>query len=494
MSVSPVDILLRRGLVFDGTGSAPVVADVALKGGTIAAVGELGDVAAAEVFDLDGKAVAPGFIDSHSHDDYACIRTPDMTAKISQGVTTVVVGNCGLSIAPLRFKGEVAEPFNLLGDRKAFSYNSFAAYARAVDEATPAVNVAALVGHSTLRKICLSDLDRPASADERQAMQALLADALRHGATGMSSGVYYAPAQAADAAEMLALASTVSAHGGVYATHIRSEYDAVAEALEEAFATARPAATPLIISHHKCAGVRNWGRSAQTLGLIERAAKKQPVCMDCYPYTAGSSVLNPELCDGEIKVLINSSQTHPAVAGRYLADIAAEWKISEREAAVRLQPGYACYFQIHEDDMRRILAHPLCMVGSDGLPNDKNPHPRLWGTFPRVLGHYARDLDLFPMAEAVAKMTGLTASRFGFTDRGRIAAGLAADITVFDPATVADRATFETPVQISAGIEHVFVNGVHCWAQGKATAGRGGRFLPGAGARVDASVLEISSK
>jgi len=491
MPVLSADILLRRGLVFDGSGSAPVVADVAIKGGMIAAVGDLGDMPAAEVMALDGKAVAPGFIDSHSHDDYACIRTPDMTAKISQGVTTVVVGNCGLSIAPLRFDGEVDEPFNLLGDRKAFSYKSFAAYARAIDQAAPAVNVAALVGHSTLRKICLADLGRPASGDERQAMQALLAEALRAGAAGLSSGVYYPPAQAADEAELLALASTVSAHGGVYATHIRSEYDAIAEALEEAFATARPARTPLIISHHKCAGVRNWGRSAETLGLIERASKKQPVCMDCYPYTAGSSVLNPDLCDGEIKVLVNASQTYPAAAGRYLKDIAAEWGTSEREAALRLQPGYACYFQIHEDDMRRILAHPLCMVGSDGLPNDLNPHPRLWGTFPRVLGHYARDLNLFPLAEAVAKMTGVTAKRFGFKDRGRVAPGLAADITVFDPATVADRATFENPVQISAGIEHVFVNGVHSWAHGQALAGRGGRFLPGAGVRATAP-LEAS--
>ena len=494
MPPSTADILLRRGLVFDGSGIAPVIADVALKGGVIAAVGDLGGTRAATVIDLDGKAVAPGFIDSHAHDDYACIRTPEMTAKISQGVTTVVVGNCGLSIAPLRFPDEVEEPFNLLGDRKAFAYNSFAAYAEAVDDARPAVNVAALVGHTMLRKICISDLDRPASPDERRAMQDLLADALRAGATGMSSGVYYPPARAADLAELTALAETVAAHGGVYASHIRSEYDEVAEALEEAFATTRAARTSLIISHHKCAGVHNWGRSAETLGLIERASKTQPVCMDCYPYTAGSSVLNPDLCDSEIQVLINSSQTYPGLAGCYLKDIASEWQVSEREAAVRLQPGYACYFQIHEDDMRRILAHPLCMIGSDGLPNDLNPHPRLWGTFPRVLGHYARDTKLFSMAEAVAKMTGLTAQRYGFKDRGRIAVGLAADITVFDPATVADRATFEAPVQISAGIEEVFVNGVHSWSGGQATAGRGGRFLPGAGVRADASTMAMSSK
>ncbi len=488
MPPESADILLRRGLVFDGNGGMPYTADVAIRDGRIAAVGDLRDVVAAQVFDIDGKAVAPGFIDAHSHDDYACIRAPEMTAKISQGVTTVVVGNCGLSVAPLRFEGKVEEPFNLLGDEKAFVYGSFAAYADAITRARPAVNVAALVGHTTLRKICLRDLGKAASPAERKAMQTFLADALRAGATGLSSGVYYPPAQAADLAELMALAETVSVHGGVYATHIRSEYDGVADALREAFATARRAQTPLIISHHKCAGVRNWGRAAETLGLIDAAAKDQPVCLDCYPYTAGSSVLNPDLCDGEIRVLINSSQRHPEMAGRYLKEIAAEWNLGEREAAVRLQPGYACYFQIHEDDMRKILAHPLCMVGSDGLPNDLNPHPRLWGTFPRVLGHYVRDLDLFPLAEAVAKMTGLPARRFGFSDRGRIAPGLAADITVFDPATVADRATFEKPVQMSAGIEEVFVGGVHSWSQGRAVGDRNGHFLPGVGASTPAAI------
>ncbi|MGN6210856.1 N-acyl-D-amino-acid deacylase family protein [Asticcacaulis sp.] len=486
MSPAPADILLRNGLVFDGGGDAPFRADIAIRDGLIIAVGDLADLPAGKSFDLGGKAVAPGFIDVHSHDDYACIRQPEMTAKISQGVTTVVVGNCGLSIAPLRFPNEPEEPFNLLGDFRAFAYASFADYAIAVDQARPAVNVAALVGHTTLRRICLPDLKKAASPAERKQMQALLAEALEAGATGMSSGVYYPPAAAADLDELTALARTVSAHGGVYATHIRSEYDGILEALEEAFTTASPTQTPLIISHHKCAGVRNWGRSVETLGLIDNAAKKQPVAMDCYPYTAGSSVLNPDLCDGEIKVLINSSETHPDQAGRYLHDIASEWGISECDAAVRLLPGYACYFQIHEDDMRRILAHPLCMVGSDGLPNDKNPHPRLWGTFPRVLGHYAREEKLFPLAEAIAKMTGLPAKRFGFHDRGRIAIGMAADITVFDADTVADRATFEKPVQISAGIEEVFVNGVHSWSQGRGLD-RAGGFLSHKRIRADAA-------
>ncbi len=193
----PADILLLNGLVFDGGGETPYVADIAIHDGVIVAMGDLSRMSAIQSFDLRDKAIAPGFIDVHSHDDYACIRQPEMTAKISQGVTTVVVGNCGLSIAPLRFPGAPEEPFNLLGDARAFAYNSFADYAAAIDQARPAVNVAALVGHTTLRKICLPDLGKPANTDERRQMQALLAEALQAGATGLSSGVYYAPAAAA---------------------------------------------------------------------------------------------------------------------------------------------------------------------------------------------------------------------------------------------------------------------------------------------------------
>ena len=477
MPVTTADTLLRNGLIFDGSGEAPFSGDIAISQGRIAAVGDLGDMTAAHVIDVRGKAVAPGFIDVHSHDDYACIHGPDMTNKISQGVTTVVAGNCGLSIAPLRFAGEPEEPFNLLGDAKAFVYDSFAAYTAAIDDACPAVNVAALIGHTTLRRICMSDLSRAASPDELARMVAILEDGLRAGATGLSSGVYYKPAYAADLNELTTLARAVSRHGGVYATHIRSEYDGIVEALHEAFATTRPEQTPLILSHHKCAGVHNWGRSIETLAVIDEASTQQPVAMDCYPYTAGSSVLNPDLCDGEIEVLISSSEACPEYAGRMLADIAAEWGIDQRAASLRLLPGFACYFQIHEDDMRRIMSHPLCMIGSDGLPNSRNPHPRLWGTFPRVLGRYARDLSLFSLSAAIFKMTSLPAERFGFHDRGRLVEGMAADITVFDPDTILDTATFEAPVQISRGVEEVLVNGVHAWSQGKGLARRGGRFL-----------------
>lgn len=471
------DLILRGGTVIDGTGAARYAADVGIRGERIAAVGDLAGERAASTVDVAGKIVAPGFIDTHTHDDCACLTAPDMVPKISQGVTTVVVGNCGLSVAPIRFPRSVPEPFNLLGQAKDFVFDRFADYADAVDAAQPRVNVAALVGHSTLRAACVRDLSRKANAVELTTMRAYVAEAMAAGAHGMSSGVFYPPAAAADIDELVAVAREVGAAGGVYATHIRDEYDGVIEALREAFATAAQAVVPLVVSHHKCAGVHNWGRSVHTLALLEETARRQPVGLDCYPYTAGSSVLEPDLADGEIDILINSSKPHPECAGRYLREISASWGVSQREAAERLVPGSACYFQIHEDDMRRILQHPLSMVGSDGLPNDPNPHPRLWGTFPRVLGKYAREQGLFPLETAVHKMTGLSAMRFGLAGRGRVAVGHAADLTIFDADTVLDRATFEQPRQTAAGIEHVYVNGQLAWRGGEPAGTRSGRFL-----------------
>lgn len=293
----------------------------------------------------------------------------------------------------------------------------------------------------------------------------------------MSSGVFYAPARAADLQELQILAGSVSEAGGVYTAHIRDELDGIVAALHEAFEVARPDRTSLVLSHHKCAGVRNWGRAPETLGLIDTARQTQPVHLDCYPYTAGSTVIRPDLADGEIEILINWSAPYPQLAGRTLKSIATEWGTSEAAAAERLMPGGASYFQMHEQDMRQILKHAGCMVGSDGLPHDSLPHPRLWGTFPRVLGHYARDLKLMSLEAAVHKMTGLSAATFGLSDRGVIAPGMKADITVFDPLTIIDRATYAAPTQMAEGIAHVFVNGALSWTNNSATATRHGRFL-----------------
>ena len=278
----------------------------------------------------------------------------------------------------------------------------------------------------------------------------------------------------------------------VYTTHIRDEYDEVSEALDEAFAIAGPERVRLVISHHKCAGVQNWGRSVETLGLIDAARRKQPVLLDCYPYTAGSTIIRDDLADGRIEVLVNWSEPHPEMAGRHLSEIAAEWGCDQPEAARRLAPGGASYFQIHEDDMRRIISHDGCMVGSDGLPADPLPHPRLWGTFPRVLGRYTRELGLFTLEQAVRMLSFEPATHWGFSDRGLIREGMAADLLVLDPDTVAPEmpevvrdlpAGARRLTQRARGLAATVVNGEVVLRDGKPTGSLPGQLLRGPYAR-----------
>lgn len=471
------DIIFRGGHLIDGTGKERVRADLAVSGERVAAIGDLSETAAKQVIDISGKILCPGFIDVHTHDDRACIDQPAMLPKISQGVTTVIVGNCGLSLAPLLNPEELPEPLNLLGEAQDFEFADFPSYIDAVDDARPAVNVAALVGHNTLRVATMADLGQKANPQELAAMRELLASAMDAGAVGLSSGVFYRPGQAADSDELLALAKVAAAKGGVYTTHLRDEYDKIIESMEEAFDTSSKARVPLIISHHKCAGVQNWGRTKDTLALIDKVRKCQSVHLDCYPYDAGSSVLDPELVDNKIEILVTWSQPYPEMGGRYLRDIAAEWQCTQQQAAERLLPGGGCYFQMHEDDVRRVLSHPASMVGSDGLPNDPHPHPRLWGAFPRVLGHYTRELELFSLEQAVHKMTGLSARQFGLASRGELSPNMIADLVVFDAETVSDSATYESPCQLASGIEFVCVNGQISWRHGEQVSARAGCFI-----------------
>ena len=469
------DTLLRGATLIDGTGRLAFRADLAITGDRIAAIGDLTSTRAATELNVRDKIVAPGFIDAHAHDDQACLGEPSMRAKISQGVTTVVVGNCGISLAPLADPIDLPEPLNLLGEPGHFRFPDFRSYFDAVDAARPATNVVSLVGHSTLRATTMDHLDRRATPAELGAMLDLLDDAMRAGAAGFSTGVYYAPSRAADNNEIGPLVQKTAEYAGVYASHVRDEYDGVLDSLHEALAAARIGGAPLVVSHHKCAGPRNWGRSRETLALLRRAGATQPVGLDCYPYDAGSTVLDPTMLAEGVPVLVTGSEPYPSMAGRYLDDIAAEWGCTDAEAAVRLRPGGACYFQMSESDVRRIMRFPETMIGSDGLPRDPRPHPRLWGTFPRVIRRYAMEQRLFSIEAAVHKMTGLTADRFSIVQRGRLEVGYYADLVVFDPKAIADRATYAHPTRTATGIECVFVNGCPSW--GIPDSRRAGRTL-----------------
>ncbi len=454
------------------------MADVAIEGERIIAIGNLPHYAAEDIFDGEGKVLAPGFVDAHTHDDTSVILAPQMLPKLSQGVTTVVVGNCGISAAPVQLRGEPPDPMNLLGDAKDFCYPTFAAYIHAVAAAQPAVNVAALVGHTALRNNHMDRLDRAATLGEIRGMRAQLQEALDHGATGLSTGLAYLSAYSASTEEVMALAELLASAGAIYATHLRSETEAMLQAMDEAVRIGRHAAVPVVISHLKCAGIANWGRSAEVLEWLDRARKEQPIGCDCYPYAAGSSTLDLRQVDARVKIQITWSKAHPEKAGQTLAEIAETWGVPLLEAAKRLQPAGAIYHSIAEEDMRTFLRHPGTMIGSDGLPNDPLPHPRLWGTFPRVLGRYCREQNLFSIGEAVRKMTSLPAQRFGLEDRGWVREGYFADLVLFDPATVRDVATFEDPARISVGIEAVWVNGTLSYREETSTGQRAGRFLP----------------
>ncbi len=474
------DLIIRDATVFDGMGTPRFGADVAVTGDRIVAVGELGAYQADREVDADGKALAPGFIDAHTHDDRAVLCGPAcMLCKMSQGVTTVVVGNCGISLSPVRMKSRPVPPLDLLGDETWFSFDSFGEYAERLARDPSPVNTYALIGHMSLRVEAMNgDTQRAATDREAAHMQARLKDALAQGASGFSTGLYYPPNMMAPTDEVIAVAEALRGAGGIYVTHMRDEANDVLLSIQETLRIGRDVNVPVVISHHKCSMPENFGRSAETLPMIDKAAGQQKVDFDIYPYAAGSTVLMPHRLRKDVPVQITWSVPHPEFAGRMLADIAMEWQLDPKVAAERLVPAGAIYFQMDEPDVQRIMAHRLAMIGSDGLPHDSYPHPRLWGTFPRVLGHYSRDLGLFSLEEAVRKMTGHTASVFGLVDRGIIREGAYADLVLFDPATVRDASTYDAPTRVAEGILETWVNGQSAYVFGDgATAARAGRLV-----------------
>lgn len=474
------DIVIENAVVIDGTGAPRYDGGVAVSGDRIAVLGDVSDIKADHRIDARGHVVAPGFIDCHTHDDRAVLDDPGMACKVTQGVTTVITGNCGVSLAPF-LPGDdwdMPVPMALLGNKSQYRFPSFSAYAKEFAKAPPAVNAAMLCGHNTLRAEAMQgDVKRPATDQEIARMRDKVRETLQAGAIGISSGLMYPAGFNAPTSEVAALAEEAGKYGGLYATHLRDEAEELVASIEEAAEIGRAGDIPVVLSHHKVTGRDNWGGTKLSLKRIEQLAEGQTIHFDVYPYVASATALMIDRISVAEKVLIVASDKHPRTAGWYLKDIAEEWGMSEAEAAEELLPAQAIYFAMHEDDVRRVLMHPRAMVGSDGIPGTDAPHPRLWGTFPRVLGYYAREQGLFSLEIAVHKMTGHTAGVFGFKDRGVLREGAVADITIFDPKTVLDRATFEKPTTPSDGIEYVMVSGDLVCENGRQTSARPGRLL-----------------
>jgi N-acyl-D-amino-acid deacylase len=472
-----MDLVIRNATVIDGTRAPRFQADVGISAGRIAAIGKAPK--GRKEIDATGKILSPGFIDAHTHDDRLMLSSPEMTPKVSQGVTTVVAGNCGISLAPAPkgMRAPVTPPIDLMDDEgEWFRFPTFRAYVEELNRKPAATNCALLVGHTMLRVQTMEDVAKPASQKHIVSMRAMVEEALDAGAVGVSTGLYYEPACAAPTEEVIEVCRPLSKRNALYCTHMRDEGDHIVDSLEETFRIGRELNVPVVISHHKLAGTPNHGRSAETLPLIEKAMRSQKIGLDCYPYCASSTILSFGRTKVASRTLVTWSKPHPEFQGMDLRDIAAKMGRSLEETVGQLLPAGAIYFSMDEKDVQRILSFEHTMIGSDGLPHDAAPHPRLWGTFPRVLGHYSKGLSLFPLETAVYKMSGLTAKTFGLADRGQIREGYAADLVLFDE-SVEESATFEKPMQAAKGIDTVIVNGQAVWRGGKPTGARPGKVL-----------------
>ena len=495
------DVLIRGAALFDGTGATPRLEDVALRGDRIARIGGLGDARAPVTIDATGLALAPGFIDVHTHDDFALVVRPEMDFKTLGGVTTVVVGNCGFGAAPFPMAAIMARMFH--PDATLPEWNGYAGYFAQLEREPASTNAAVLVGHGTVRASVMRNENRSPTPTELEAMKQIVREGRDAGAVGFSSGLVYEPGKFATTDELVALAAEMSGTGALYATHMRNEGTGLLDSVREAIEIGRRAALPVQISHHKAAGADAWGLVHESLRLIERAqAEGLDVHADQYPYTAGSTSLAAIVQNGGFEtspsalgsiapehVVIASASKRPDWEGRSIAQLALELELPARAAALRaleLSPGVtAVMHSMNEDDVRTVMRHKSTMIGSDGIPSlPGKPHPRLWGTFARVLGRYARDLGLFPLEEGIHRMTGFPARKFGLRDRGVIRENAAADIVIFDAARIIDVGTYEDPNHPPAGIHHVFVNGTRVVRDGAHTGARPGRPLRRAEARA----------
>ena len=473
------DLIVRNATVIDGIKTPRFAASIGVRDGRIAEIGTLDHAKADLEIDATGLVAAPGFIDAHTHDDRLLLSDRDVMPKLSQGVTTVVTGNCGISLAHSPApNGAPTPPLDLLDSEGGwFRFQSFRAYREELEARPASINAACLVGHTSFRVATMDRLDRVATTAEISRMRAMAHESLVSGAIGISTGTAYPPAACATTEEIIEVCRPLAELGGLYVTHMRNEDDEITDSMEETFTIGRELGAPVVISHHKCVGKRNHGRSPETLALIEERSRSQPVGLDCYPYIASSTILRRDRLEQSSRIIVTWSKPHPELSGLDLDEAAQRLGLSKADAVEAIKPAGAIYFMLDEQDVQRILKFDDTMIGSDGLPHDAKPHPRLWGTFPRVLGHYSRDLKLFPLETAVCKMTALAAARFGLKDRGVLKAGAHADITLFNPDTVIDNADFQQSTRMASGIETVIVAGVPVWREGKPTGARPGRVL-----------------
>ena len=525
------DILIKGASIIDGAGNHPFNGDVGITDGKIVAILHPEEPAAAkQVLDASGLVVSPGFIDTHTHDDLYLIVDPQCSQKLLQGVTTVVIGNCGLSMAPVSdthaddFKAAVPRG-SFLGDNF-WSLRTFGQFLEKLDAAKPGINVVPQVGHGTIRIAVMGFENRPPSETEMAEMKRLTADAMKSGAFALSTGLIYVPGIYAETEEIIELARVAAEYGGIYTTHMRSEGDQEMAAIQETLRIAREANIAVHIAHHKVAGRKNFGNSRTTLKTFSDARTEGlTVTWDQYPYKAGSTylpaalpphiqaqdqyatklkdpVMRQQIRDeilsggdgtwenliagaGFENVVISASPHHPDFLGKSITDIAQmagkdpfdvyfDLAIEEKREALII------IFMMDDDDVERILKHPGTMIGSDGVPSLSKTtqiHPRMTGTFPRVLGLYARQKGTITLEDAVRKMTSLSAQTFGLYNKGILRPGMDADLVVFDPDTIIDRSTFEDPMQSPEGIRWVMVNGQIAAEDGKITGATSGKVL-----------------
>ncbi len=523
-----VDILIRGAMVFDGGGGPPLEADVAITGDRIASVGrDIAPHAAKRVLDARGLAAAPGFVDIHGHSDYHLLLTPTAESAVLQGVTCEVGGNCGYSAAPIwgPWWEDRARSYREIYGLD-HGWHEVGDYFRRLLDTGISINFGLLIGHNTLRGSAMGGADRAPTAEEMQAMVAALERGMDEGALGLSTGLVYSPACFSSPEELAALTAVAGRKGGLLTTHMRSEGDGLLEAIQEVIAAAEAGRTPLQISHLKTYGERNWDKLSRAFELIEAAQRRGvDVTADRYPYTAANTGLQAVLPRWAIeggKVEQTARLGDPAVRARIRHEIgegpnARDWSqvmISEVtlpqnrryqglrvDAAARLAGQEtltfildllqeeqtqveAIYFTMSEENLQAILRKPYVMIGSDsgcrahyGPLSTGRPHPRTFGTFARVLGHYGRDARLFDLSTAIRKMTSDPCLRLGLTHRGCLRPGYVADVVLFDPEQVRDTATYEEPIRYPAGVRTVLVNGVVTVEAGEHTGVRAGRIV-----------------